>query len=460
MYFDICPNCFSQVDSPKCKKCGHDQSSVAVNNSVLKPMTILHARYLLGRVLGKGGFGVTYLAKDLQNDNIVAIKECMPEQYCTRNVQNASLAPRANRENHFRISKLLFLQEVEALFALRNNSFVVDIYDRFAENNTEYFVMEYIDGISLKALSNSQGGRTSINTATSVLFTVGSALMEVHRLGIIHRDISPENIMLSRDGGIKLIDFGAAKNMQKTTTIANAPVFLKPGFAPPEQYNSSTPQGEWTDVYALAATYYTTVSGRSLVSSVDRIEGDNLRSLSELECGISQSVSDVVSRAMMLDYRDRYAEISDFLDGMSVILGNQFVMDSDTLGVIEKERAYEDMHGYSESLSANIRFPFIEILNGKNAGARYRIPDSGFVPIGRRKNAGGVVLDDSSKINRLHCLIGFDRSNERFIVIDKSYYGTYFWNGMRMIRDVDSFVFPNNTFVVSDEGIRIKVFLA
>lgn len=200
MFCEICPNCFNKVNTVVCPHCGYNQSKAKKFDSVLPAQTILNARYLLGKVLGKGGFGVTYLAKDLAENKIVAIKECMPEVYSYRDILSNSIYPKNGEEVAFSQCKNNFLDEINALRILSENDFVVNVFGCFSENNTEYFVMEYIDGLSLKAIANSKSSTFSMNDAAIILFTVGSALMEVHKRGIIHRDISPENIMVARDG--------------------------------------------------------------------------------------------------------------------------------------------------------------------------------------------------------------------------------------------------------------------
>jgi len=286
MIYSFCPNCFNNVETFVCPHCGYDQQNAKQFEGVLLPETILGARYLVGRVLGKGGFGVTYLSKDLLNGRIVAIKECLPEHYAYRAIDNGIYEKDENTVAFYQC-KENFKGEINALTSLYDNPFVVDVLGSFDENNTTYFVMDYIDGVSLKILTNSNEGKIPLSDATLVLFTVGSALMEVHKRGIIHRDISPENIMIDRFGDIKLIDFGACKNYREKSYYKNESIFLKPGFAPPEQYQLSGNQGPWTDVYALAATFYTAVSGQPLVDSMQRCENDTMKSLYELNCGIS-----------------------------------------------------------------------------------------------------------------------------------------------------------------------------
>lgn len=459
MYYENCPNCFSGVDpSGVCGVCGYDQEKARKFEGVIEPMNILNARYLTGRVLGRGGFGVTYLAKDMVTNTKVAIKECMPESYAVR-VNETEVMPKKDEDYAFGQCKENFRQESGALFDLRHNPFVVNVSNYFSENNTEYFVMEYIDGVSVKFLTQTQGGKISYDNAIIVLLTVGSALMEIHKNGIIHRDISPENIMVTRDGGIKLIDFGASKNFHETSGIDSESIFLKPGFAPPEQYSNDGNQGPWTDVYALAATFYTIVSGQPLVDSCYRLKEDNMKSLIELGCDVPVYVSDAIKKALEPEIHNRYRTVSDFLDDFSEVSVNSTQIDNYTLTIVSQQRAKEDKVGRAKSLGGSISVPFVEVVSGRNAGKQIRIPDYGFVCLGRSAELADMVVDDFDEISRQHCLVGYDRSKNRFIVIDRSGNGTFYSNSRRMMYNAESFIGVNEEFFIYSDRLRIKVTL-
>ena len=459
MYYENCPNCFSSVDvGGICAVCGYDQEKARKFEGVIEPMNILNARFLTGRVLGRGGFGVTYLAKDMLTNTKVAIKECMPESYACR-VDEVNVMPKKDEEYAFDQCKKNFRQESGALFDLRHNSFVVNVSHYFSENNTEYFVMEYIDGVSVKFLTQNQGGKISFENAILVLLTVGSALMEIHKNGIIHRDISPENIMITKDGVIKLIDFGASKNFHESDGIDSESIFLKPGFAPPEQYSNDGNQGPWTDVYALAATFYTIVSGQPLVDSCYRLKEDNMKSLIELGCDVPVYVSDAIKKALEPEIHNRYRTVSDFLDDVSEVSASASQIDNYTLTLVSQQKAKEDREGRVKSLGGNISFPFVQVVSGKSAGKKIRIPDYGFVCLGRSAELVDMVVDDFDEISRQHCLVGYDRSKNRFIVIDRSSNGTFYSNNRRMMYNAESFIGCDEEFFIYSDKLRIKVIL-
>lgn len=466
MFYSYCPNCFSHTESCRCENCGYDQSKSKKYDTAIKPENILNARYLVGRVLGKGGFGITYLAKDLLEDRIVAIKECLPESYVHRG-ENYRLCQNDNDTSAFIKCKKNFRDEISFMLRLAGISSVADVYDFFSENETEYFVMECISGKTLKYLTYVKNGQISVENAVLILFTVGSTLMEIHDRGVIHRDVSPENIMIDIDGKIKLIDFGAAKDLRGPSSMNNESIFFKPGFAPPEQYDFKGRQGEWTDVYSLGATFYTIVSGQPLVDSTFRLGEDTMKTLTELGCPVPQFVSDAVAKAMAPRIEDRYENVGEFLNDLADYAYCAQSFDSNSLNLIRAGIAVpstNSSHAVSSIGSVNsahsynsVKFPYVEIVSGKHAGQQIKIHDYGFVSLGRDKDAVDLEVDDFMEISRAHCLVGYDRSKNRFIVIDKSHNGTFYSNGRRMLYNADSFLNPNDTFYMFSPELKVKV---
>ena len=298
----VCPHCMCDIDALKAYQ------------GVLPRFTILHQRYMIGRVLGKGGFGVTYVALDLQNNSLCAIKEYMPAEYSSRATDRLTIMPKdGDRAQYiYRHGKEMFYKEAQNLQELRNNPTVVNILAYFNEHNTSYLVMEYLDQ-DLRTMARKNGGTLDPNYAMVVLVSVASGLMDVHRHGLLHRDISPENIMVAKDGRIVLIDFGAARNYV-TQQNKGMSVLLKPGFAPIEQYSSQGKQGTWSDVYALCATFYTLVSGKKPLEASFLQNGAKMPSLAELGCGVSKRTSDAIEYGMQFDYQKRCPDFKTLLD--------------------------------------------------------------------------------------------------------------------------------------------------
>jgi serine/threonine protein kinase len=317
---DICPNCFAPGPlADKCPACGYSVVQAGEASITLAFGTVLCGRYVIGRTLGVGGSGVTYLSKDTQTGELCAVKEYMPSQIAVRD-RGGEVAPSGMSMSATYSKGLdMFAREASLLSAFHGNGAIVQMRDYFLENNTAYNVMEYIDGVTVRRLMRSMGGRLAFEHANELLFSVGSALAEVHTRGMLHRDVSPENIMVTRDGRFKLIDFGATRyfigDQSKSLSIV-----LKPGFAPPEQYSSKGNQGCWTDVYALAATYYLAVGAVALPESVERLSGAEYPPLHTLEQSFPKEAGVPLDKALAVNIASRYQSMGDFLRDMGQAL--------------------------------------------------------------------------------------------------------------------------------------------
>ena len=322
---NICQNCFLPLQNPgKCPSCGFDPSSVRKYEGVIQPgIQIGNSRYTVGRVLGRGGFGITYKAKNNATGRIVAVKEYMPSEYSSRPSGSLTVIPYDNEKSRriFKHGKEKFIDEAKTLVQLRNNPIVVDILDYFEENNTAYLVMQFLDGKDLRTIArNSAGGRIDPEFATECFVTVASCLAEVHKLNILHRDISPENMIVSPDKKIiTLIDFGAARSFVSSQNKGMS-ILLKVGYAPPEQYNSKGNQGPWSDVYALCATYYNIVSGKAPTDSMFRYRGQHMPTLDEMGCNVYPGMSAIIDKGMSLDVKDRYKDFMELLNAVSKVM--------------------------------------------------------------------------------------------------------------------------------------------
>ncbi len=453
----VCPNCFYESnESDFCPNCNYDLNNMtSTYEKALPPFTILNGRFQLGRVLGHGGFGIAYIALDLLTQKKVAVKECVPDVYSRRDGE--ILVPLPGKETEFSGCMDYFLNERRILSELRNNPGVVNYLDGFSANNTEYFVMEYIEGATLKYLITKNGGVIPFGNCIYVLLIVGSALVDIHQKGIIHRDISPENIMITTDGSVKIIDFGTAKKLNGS--FYENGVFLKPGFAPPEQYSISGNQGPWTDVYALGATLYTILSGQPLIAS-DLIADENsdikMKSLYDLECGLPYNLSRVVERMMELSTSERYQSVSDVFNDLGEYIGYADDLAPELLKVVSIYKTAEARRTLNgSSLYSGVLYPYVVI---SKTGQKFKIPDYGFISLGKDPQSVDIVISDSS-ISRRHCLIGYDRAKNRFIVIDASTNGTFFSNSSRMLLNAETYLKPDETFFVCSEVYEIKVIL-
>lgn len=245
----------------------------------LQEGTVVGDRYRLDKVLGKGGYGITYQGMDTRLLQRVAVKEYFPIFWCSRFTQSGNLV-RINQgmEGDYTKGIERFREEAITLAALSNISGIVRVTDFFEENGTAYLVMEYLDGRNLKQMLDGFGGRIPADVLLPVMSPVIFALRKVHERGLIHRDLSPDNIMMLEDGSVRLIDFGNARDTSDNKSMTLA---MKEGFAAPEQYRSKG-QGTYTDVYGMCATLYYCLTGQLPPQAMERLMGAPFPKPSEL----------------------------------------------------------------------------------------------------------------------------------------------------------------------------------
>ena len=302
MFF--CPSCMSKaapVDG-KCPVCGHD---VNIQNAQyqLPVNCILNGRYVVGKVLGAGGFGITYIGYDLKLDSRVAIKEYYPSGAANRSISLTVIPTTEVKGNPFELGKSRFLKEAKTLSEFVGDGNIVTLRDYFEENGTAYIVMEYLEGQDLSHYARERG-RFEFSEALDLLEPVMLALDEVHKKGLIHRDISPSNIMVLNNGKVKVLDFGSAR-LQNTSGELSLSVMLKPGYAPMEQYSTHGEQGSWTDVYAMSATIYRLITGKTPPTSTDRLMEDTLEPPSKLGVKITPAQEEALLHGLALRPADR-----------------------------------------------------------------------------------------------------------------------------------------------------------
>jgi len=250
----------------------------------------LHNRYIIQAVLGHGGFGITYAAHDELLNVKVAIKEYLPRQMATRGEGQTKVSVFSGEaRHHFDYGLRKFLEEAQAVARFSHHPNIVSARDFFEANGTAYLVMEYVEGVTLKEYLERKGGKISSEEATAIMLPVIDALREVHQVGLLHRDISPDNIYLSTSGQIKVLDFGAARYFAGEQSKSLS-IILKAGYAPEEQYRSKGNQGPWTDVYACAATFYRAITGQTPPEALDRLAEDTLVPPSRLGVALPPAV--------------------------------------------------------------------------------------------------------------------------------------------------------------------------
>ncbi len=302
-----------------CSYCGFDLQRYTQQRSprVLPPHSLLAGRYIVGAVLGEGGFGITYIGWDLRMQCRIAIKEYFPPGIASRDTRTGmsrEVAPMTGEAGqHYTVGLRNFEREGRALARFRDFPGIVSVRDFFRTNRTAYIIMEYVEGITLKQYlsirKKQDAGPVPEYEILEMMRPVLESLERIHREGIVHRDISPENILKGRDGKITLIDFGAARAINADDT--GYTVVLKRGYAPIEQYRSRGNQGPWTDVYAVCATMYELASGKQPQDAMDRVYDDRIDELYLSVPGISRKFSDVIARGMRLQQEERYQTIRE-----------------------------------------------------------------------------------------------------------------------------------------------------
>lgn len=312
----FCENCFEESSTPFCTRCGYNPAVTANDPTMLQPGNVLLGKYIVGRIMGKGGFGVTYLAYDVSANRKVAIKEFFPYGVALRTTgtTTVSVASMDNAEA-FKLGAEKFYNEAKLVSKFNGNPNIVGVYEFFYENDTVYFVMEYLKGCTLKEYIQ-KNGPLSAGQALFVTQNVANALMAAHSSNVLHRDISPDNIIICDNGDVKLIDFGAARQVVAEHSQSFS-VILKPGFAPLEQYQKKGNQGPWTDIYSLGATAYYSLTEDIPEDPMSRLDDDEEYSSNKYK--VNPELWNFISRATQLKIEDRYGDIFQLKKDLSTI---------------------------------------------------------------------------------------------------------------------------------------------
>jgi serine/threonine protein kinase len=313
---EVCINCFNKTNGFEiCPHCGCIQQEKPKQLNHLYPFVQLNNRYVIGKVINNGGFGVVYKAYDTNLNSVVAIKELFPTQnsMVTRVPGTTKVISYSGEKGEqFKIQKNRFLTEARTMSKLSYCEGIVDVYDFFEENNTAYLVMEYLDGMSLRDYMNTYPEKLSFKDAMDIIEPIMKALIAVHKEKIIHRDVSPDNVFITGDKKVKLLDFGAAKIAEEESE-KSITVVAKPGYTPPEQYRSKAKIKPYTDVYATGAMLYRMLTGKLPEESIDRLEKDTLARPSKLGADVPPFAEKSIMKAMALNENARFKNMSDFL---------------------------------------------------------------------------------------------------------------------------------------------------
>lgn len=316
-YNNLCYRCFCEkpIREKPCPKCGYKHTPNTVSPNCLLPGSLLRNRYIVGVALGVGGFGITYKCLDTKLGGICAIKEYFPANIALRN--NATKLVSVAEQNIERYNKIMkrFVEEAELVKTLHHRN-VITIYDSFFENNTAYYVMEYCDGIDLRRYTNNFSRKLEYDEGMNILYQIMNGLEYIHSKGILHRDIAPDNIYITKNNSVKILDFGSARS-EMDQFNRELSVIVKVGYAPIEQYGGRGKQGPYTDIYALGATFYHLFTSKIPMESTQRVAEDNLEVFSSLRPDLPDNLKYCIEKAMELTTAKRISNIAE----MKNILG-------------------------------------------------------------------------------------------------------------------------------------------
>ena len=373
------------------------------NWDVSRPMIALPSKYIvggqyyLGKVIGCGGFGITYIAYDINLNRRVAIKELFPNKDVTREHNGSTVNIVLGQEDYVKHIKKRFLEEAQALYAFTNESDIINVYRLFEENNTAYYSMEYLEGMDLKSRLL-KTGKMSWEQLSVYIGMVTNSLKAIHSRGLIHRDISPDNIFLTTDGRAKLIDFGSLRSYNNSNGLTT---ILKHNFAPYEQYRTNGNQGPWTDIYALCVTMYYSLAGVLPPKAPDRIMADKTVPIYQYCPNIPDNVAKAIHKGMAVMPQDRYQTVDELI--------------RDLYGSLQQSRS---------------KYPVLEFYGSLN-GKKWFLKPNVSVVIGRDSSCGIQFPPNAPGVSRRQCMVFVDKNCKIWVKDENSTYGT-FLNGQRI----------------------------
>lgn len=347
----ICYGCFKTVQKEDnvCPYCGYRLHEMPDSLHILKPGTILNQKYTIGKTLGEGGFGITYLAWDNNMQIKIAIKEFYPASLVARDTSSAdqtqiyTITQSGSGEFHQGLER--FVREASTLAQFFNLPGIVSVKDFFYENRTAYIVMEYIEGITLKEYLKLKGGVLSAEETLALMKPVIESLAVIHGHKLLHRDISPDNLMITQDHQVKLIDFGSARYFDSQSDKSMT-VVLKHGYAPIEQYSSNGHQGTWTDIYSLCATMYRMLTGQIPDEAINRIRSDMLAPIRSVVRKLPGNVAQAIDRGLSVMAENRQQTLEE--------LYRELYMSRQDFRATKRSRIYQGINKFLIRLIAGI----------------------------------------------------------------------------------------------------------
>lgn len=400
-----CTYCFSTTFKHGiCAQCHRQPTNLKeASASALPPGYILHEQYYIGEVLGQGGFGITYTAWDLKNHRRVAVKELFPSKDVTRDPDHHGVSVREGQEAYFAQVSHCFEQEAMMLMRLQNQEGIIHLYHAFNDNQTIYYVMEFLEGVDLRKYLAAKGTMTW-DVLAPILRILLQGLQKLHKEGLIHRDISPDNIFLTSDGNVRLIDFGSVRAYQGADHFTT---FVKQNFAPWEQFLSNGKQGPWTDIYALSVTIYYALSGKLPPNASERRMMDEAIPLELLCPTLPKHVASAVMHGMAVLPEKRCQNVREFYHLLFPNEGGQHTT-----------------HGAAS----------LTCVNGQYKGYQWHLMPGTSYRIGRNQDNEIHYPPDTHGISRIQCTIFVGEDGKVWVRDEKSRYGTYLISTHKKVR--------------------------
>lgn len=321
-----CLHCCMPADEEnECEYCSQGVPVPDQNHPLfLKPGVVLAGHYLVGRILGFGGFGITYLGVDLNLELRVAIKEHLPRDIACRGTDSLHVAPLSENEaEDFNYGLERFIDEARTLARFTGHPNIVPVLNFFEANNTAYLVMPYLDGRSLRDRMKSEAIPLFESEAIQIACMILQGLKSVHAKGMLHRDIKPDNVFITTEGRASLIDFGSARTAIGRLT-GDVSKIVSEGYSPFEQYMVSAKEGPYTDIYSVGATIYYMLTGRRPEPSTERDKsGARDIKIDISKAGASYALAQVVAKSMEYQPDNRYQTVEQMIDGLEACAKNQ-----------------------------------------------------------------------------------------------------------------------------------------
>lgn len=359
---------------------------------------VLAQHYSVGKVLRHDEVMITYLVQDLRTEKILALREYFPVKWVKRSGDGIRVKVAVpEKETAFRYGMEVLENEGKILSSLGEDTIIIKTSEVLQKNNTAYLLCEHVDGENIAEYIKRTRQPFSPERAGEIIRKVAVTVEDLHKIGLIHRGIGPDSVLILPDGSAAMIDFEATRQYVRSEMYGLLDS-MKEGFAPSEQYAGLDGQGTWTDVYALAATYYYMVSGVIPLSAAKRSQGENLQALHYFVSGVSEQVGQMISRAMTVMYWERIQTIAGFIEELNK-----------AEGVTEPE-------------------PYLRLKMGDELH-QWKVEENRDIRIGRSEEECEICVDGED-ISRLHCMVHYDSRKKMFLVKDQSANGTFTARGL------------------------------